>query len=133
MEGLCRPKKDGDSEDLDLCYYLGNIAALGSTHSPKRTRGRHEKGGINSVPGDASNHSIKMVVGAFLLLEKIEIVAADFIAGSGSTGYIKTLDPEAVLGQKTLLDFSGQSQGLLLFGQVRDEGHVADDITLITP
>ncbi len=51
-----------------------------------------------------------MVVGAFLLLEKIEIVAADFIACDCPAGNIKALNLETVLRLEAFLDFSGKRQ-----------------------
>jgi hypothetical protein len=64
---------------IHLRYDLAYPAALRGTHAQEGPGGRHQQWRINPMTGDISNDGTKMFVRAFLALNKIELVTADFI------------------------------------------------------
>ncbi len=58
-------------------------------------------------------------------IEEIEVISADLLAGIRTTGKVQTGDARRSGRNQASLHLAGQLQGLLLVGQVHDEGGVA--------
>src|SRR5210317_723539 len=95
---------------VHLCNYLGNSPTLGGAHAQKGPCGSHKKRRVNSMAGNVPNHSVKMVVLAFQIPQKIKIITSNFVACNIFSCDIKAWNFRTLLWKKTFLDFTGQCQ-----------------------